>query len=611
LPIALAVLTLALPGLIFSAEFAHASPDWLSGWAYRRAIDLSPATATADYQIPVTLTTATMGNPYVNVQADGSDIRFTAPDETTLLDYWVESWDNTGTSQIWVEVATPGTSTIYVYYGNTAASSASDGDATFVFFDDFSDGTLDKWKYLTGASVVTDATQPSQFGTYAMNLDAGTNYVKCNTAPMQDAGIRVLMKDPGTGGSGSPDADGVVGLRGSDSNSYDGILVEHDTDTGFHFDIGAAGSVPGDYITFDVWEWQEFVAYGTIPADHQAKHWEYGTAEPATYSLQATSVTATATGLPFVRVASGEACISVVTVRKYLPPEPTATVGSEEHNSAPDLPSGLNPTNFTDGSWVDDDTPTLNFTQSDPDSDNVGYTIQIDDDNNFSSPAVDYTSELLAEGDASFTVGQAEGGGSYTAGDEGQTLNDNAYFWRVMSTDENGVAGGWSVANGGDIAFRLNTAAESGGTSKDRYRTNENVEVSGSGFPINSDVDVYVVADGEWLGGEAIADYGIVVMETFSTDDAGNFGPEVIWHAPLDIGEYDVVFDADGNGDYDEIPDFVDNPNHPGFTVVPAKVGGAVYPVDKTTLLLPWLGLVVILTLAGAYLARSRAENQL
>jgi hypothetical protein len=315
--------------LSIGSETACASPGWLSDWSYRRAVDLSPATAVADYQVLVTLTTAIMGSPYANVQADGSDIRFTASDETTLQDYWVESWDNSGTSRIWVEVTAPGTSTLYMYYGNAAASSASDGDATFVFFDDFSDGTLDKWKYLTGASVVTDNTQPSQFGTYAMNLN-GTNHVKCNTAPMQDAGIRVLMKDLGTGSSGSPDADGVVGLRGSDSNTYDGILVEHDTDTGFHFDIGATGSVPGDYITFDVWEWQEFVAYGTAPSDHQAKHWDYGAAEPSAYSLTATFVSITTAGLPFLRVASGQAHISVVIVRKYVSPEPVASLGAEE-----------------------------------------------------------------------------------------------------------------------------------------------------------------------------------------------------------------------------------------------------------------------------------------
>jgi len=164
--------------LSLGSEAAHASPGWLYGWSYRRAVDLSPATSVADYQVLVTLTTTIMGNPYANVKADGSDIRFTASDETTLQDYWVESWDNSGTSTIWVEVTTPGTSTIYMYYGKATADSASDGDATFDFFDDFSDGTLDKWKYLTGASIVTDETQPSQFGTYAMDLNTGTQLRK-------------------------------------------------------------------------------------------------------------------------------------------------------------------------------------------------------------------------------------------------------------------------------------------------------------------------------------------------------------------------------------------------------------------------------------------------
>jgi hypothetical protein len=90
--------------LSVGSEVARASPGWLSGWSYRRAVDLSPATAVGDYQVLVTLTTGIMGNPYANVQADGSDIRFTASDETTLQDYWVESWDSSGTSTIWVEV---------------------------------------------------------------------------------------------------------------------------------------------------------------------------------------------------------------------------------------------------------------------------------------------------------------------------------------------------------------------------------------------------------------------------------------------------------------------------------------------------------------------------
>ncbi|PIP63967.1 hypothetical protein COW96_05175, partial [Candidatus Roizmanbacteria bacterium CG22_combo_CG10-13_8_21_14_all_33_16] len=115
--------------------------------------------------------------------------------------------------------------------------------------------------------------------------------------------------------------------------------------------------------------------------------------------------------------------------------------GSEESNPAPNAPSALGPANYIDGSWGNDNTPTLQFTQSDPDSgDTVKYRIQIDDSSGFGSLVVDYTSALIAQGATSFTVGQATGTGTYTVGSESQTLSDSAnYYWRVMSED-NSVA---------------------------------------------------------------------------------------------------------------------------------------------------------------------------
>jgi hypothetical protein len=125
-------------------KLAAKSGWYNASWQYRRALTLSAATSVSNYQVLVTLTTAIMGSPYAHVKSDGSDIRFTGPDGFTLQDYWIESWNNTGTSKIWVEVANSGTSSIYMYYGNSGAASASNGTATFEFFDDFS-GDLSKW----------------------------------------------------------------------------------------------------------------------------------------------------------------------------------------------------------------------------------------------------------------------------------------------------------------------------------------------------------------------------------------------------------------------------------------------------------------------------------
>ncbi|RLJ04402.1 MAG: hypothetical protein DRP18_04760, partial [Candidatus Aenigmatarchaeota archaeon] len=75
---------------------------------------------------------------------DGGDLRFTDNDGTTLLDFWVEKVEGSSPNRvayIWVEVADNLGSDvdIYCYYGNSGASNASDGEATFDFFDNFED----------------------------------------------------------------------------------------------------------------------------------------------------------------------------------------------------------------------------------------------------------------------------------------------------------------------------------------------------------------------------------------------------------------------------------------------------------------------------------------
>lgn len=75
------------------------------------------------------------------MQADFDDVRFTSSDGTTLIDYWLESKTNSVTANFWVKIpsvpASPNKTTIYLYYGNPSAGSASNGNNTFLFFDDF------------------------------------------------------------------------------------------------------------------------------------------------------------------------------------------------------------------------------------------------------------------------------------------------------------------------------------------------------------------------------------------------------------------------------------------------------------------------------------------
>jgi len=586
--------------LSIGTEAAHASPDWLPGWSYRRPVSLSPATSVADYQVLVTLTTGTMGNPYANIKPDGSDIRFTGSDGAALQEYWVESWDSNGTSRIWVEVTASGTSTIYMYYGNAAAGSTSDGDATFDFFDDFSD-TLSKWiidpeNTDNTVYIDNDALRHDPDPTQNKNWYYDTR-IRTAEYKILDGVIEYSVYLAGSTSS-SPRIIHQLGFRVQSLNFENGYCwrLQNSAADGGHLRFtGIASWTPFGTAypatTGNVWHTVKEVVSGSTYTGYV----DGGSAYSGTDNTKLTTDYLVSHVHGVSLTASSYVLVDNVRVRKYASPEPSATVGGEEYNSPPDPPGNLGPTDYVDGSWVDDDTPTLNFTQSDPDGNTVSYTIQIDDtDNTFSSLVVVYTSGLLAEGATSFTS---------------SSLNDGDYFWRVMSTDEHVVDGTWSVANGGAIAFRLNTATEDGWTSKNEYRTTEDAYVNATGFPPNSPVDVYVVGDGKWHDGDTIAGYGVMVMETFTTDGAGDIVNERLWRHPLEIGEYDVVFDADCNGDYNEIPDFVYDPNHPGFTVVLAPVGGEVYPIDKTALLLPWLGLALLLALVGAFLTFSKLKG--
>ncbi|PIR96221.1 MAG: hypothetical protein COT92_02270, partial [Candidatus Doudnabacteria bacterium CG10_big_fil_rev_8_21_14_0_10_42_18] len=156
-------------------------------------------------------------------------------------------------------------------------------------------------------------------------------------------------------------------------------------------------------------------------------------------------------------------------------------------NSSPDAPSSLGGASLVDGSWTTDTTPTLSFTLSDSDgADTVLYNILIDDSSNFSSPVVNYTSALQAQGSASFTVGQAAGSGSYSVGSVSQTLSDASYYWRVSATDGSGANSATSTANSGSIAFKIDTTDPVPGSISVATTSSASLTVSISG---SSDAD--------------------------------------------------------------------------------------------------------------------------
>lgn len=128
---------------------------WLDPlWASRKKIPLIGAdSAGTNYQLKIEVGHSSGGDVTCDgtCQADFDDIRFTDNDGATELDHWREKYTGSDEATFWIEVQDDlsggNNPYIYIYYGNGGASTTSDGDATFLFFDDFNDGVwTDKWE---------------------------------------------------------------------------------------------------------------------------------------------------------------------------------------------------------------------------------------------------------------------------------------------------------------------------------------------------------------------------------------------------------------------------------------------------------------------------------
>ena len=155
-----------------------ATVSWLSSsWQYRSAVSIANAggTTLTGYQLNVVLGS---GFDFTKAQSNGGDIRFTASDGVTLLPYWIESW-NAGSSSasLWVKVPSipAAGATVYLYYGNSSATSASNGNTTFDFFDDFSSGSVDTTKWTVGGGSWTVVTDTLPNGLSGSVLQGTTN----------------------------------------------------------------------------------------------------------------------------------------------------------------------------------------------------------------------------------------------------------------------------------------------------------------------------------------------------------------------------------------------------------------------------------------------------
>ena len=160
---------------------------WLSGYSYRKSIQLSRASgAVSNYQMKLLLGESS-GAIGEDVDCGGhclstfNDIRFTTSDGTTMLDYWIESVTGTTPNQlatIWIEFDSIGTgaTTFYMYYGNSSAAAVSSGSNTFLYFQDFNsltDGDLNGQDSWSGSANFDVQTSVKYEGAKAVEVATG------------------------------------------------------------------------------------------------------------------------------------------------------------------------------------------------------------------------------------------------------------------------------------------------------------------------------------------------------------------------------------------------------------------------------------------------------
>lgn len=134
-----------------SFEIDGASEAWHEpDYRYRAVYGLEEKSGNVlkNYQLRFDINTAEMVKEE-KMQKNCADISF-HDWSGRKMSYWIESGINTEDTIVWVKIlkmpANKNT-TVYMYYGNKSASSESNGDKTFLFFDDFNSSDLNSAKW--------------------------------------------------------------------------------------------------------------------------------------------------------------------------------------------------------------------------------------------------------------------------------------------------------------------------------------------------------------------------------------------------------------------------------------------------------------------------------
>jgi len=308
------------------AYMGYLLPDG-NAYIYRRKVhikELSGKTLT-DYQIKIVLGA---GDPiFAHARSAGEDIRFCYHPEAEMIPHWIEKYDpDAEEAIIWVKVPEiPANSEIeiYMYYGNPEVASESDGEATFEFFDDFEEMSLDteKWgERGSGSYVISNSI-------IEMDAVAEEDY-HITSVPIFKRNKAIRAKFKFGYQSASSFVYKAIGFTQADNLQYGSNHVSilsdvRDTElkhnimidgTRYRYDLSPAIDA------FDIWYVGEVIWAETFTkaiADSSESESSY-TPSPDLYADI------------WVQGNADKVYVDWILVRKYTEPEPSVSVGAEE-----------------------------------------------------------------------------------------------------------------------------------------------------------------------------------------------------------------------------------------------------------------------------------------
>ena len=128
---------------------------WNTSWSKKVQLNVNNSSvALTDYQLMKNITYDS------DMNANFSDMRFVNDSDTGSVPYWIESKTDSSTADVWLKIPSISTTTgakVWMYYNNSDVNSASSGDDTFIFFDDFPGSSIDtsKWDGKTSNAAVS------------------------------------------------------------------------------------------------------------------------------------------------------------------------------------------------------------------------------------------------------------------------------------------------------------------------------------------------------------------------------------------------------------------------------------------------------------------------